>query len=532
MISFLKRAADYFGRNEIVSRGFRYSYRDFYQRVCRLGNALARLGLEPGDRVATLAWNTHRHLELYFAIPGMGLVLNALNLRLPKAHLSYIISHAEDKALFVDEDLLPLVELIADELGAVKAFVVMGERRARPQSRLAPLYLYEELITESSPEASFPELSEDAPFSLCYTSATTGDPKGVMFTHRQAALHTLAISSAFGLSEADTIMHIVPMFHAHSWGIPFIATMLACKQVLPGSFDPGILLESIERERVTVALAVPSVFLMLMAHPNFERCDLSSLRLIGGGGSAWPRSLYERWKARLPNVELVQAYGMTEAFPVLTVSRPKSHMRDWPFEKQLDVICKQGLPVPGVELKVVDEKGREVPRDGKSMGEVIARAPWIADGYYKEPEKTAETWRGGWYHTGDVATVDEEGYITIVDRTKDLIKSGGEWISSVEVENALMGHPDVLEAAVVAARHDKWLERPVACVVLKPQAEGRVTEAELLDFLRARLAKWWVPDRVVFIDEMPKTGTGKFDKKLLRAKFWHILSTTDQATQG
>ena len=520
--AMLERAEGVFPRKEIVSRTpsgiFRYTYRDYGRRVRKLSAALQRLGVRKGDRVGTLAWNHHRHLEAYFAVPSIGAVLHTLNLRLPPGHLTHIINHAADKIILVDADLLPLLEAVAPQLGTVERVIVMDDGVDLPSTALPHVASYETLIAAAEPLGQWPDLDEWDPAGMCFSSATTGMPKGVTYTHRALWLHSMAwgLADTVALSEKDTILPIVPMFHVNAWGLPFSAVWMGAKLVLPGARpDPRVYCELIQRERVTVAAGVPTVWMGVLGHLDQESYDFSSLTRILCGGAAAPRSLSEAVETRL-GARFIHGYGMTEAAPLTHVGGLKSYMADWDSDRRYAVKAKQGLLVPGLEMRVVGWDGADVAWDGKTMGEVWLRGPWIADEYYRD-ERTAETFKDGWYRTGDVATTDAEGYLTIVDRMKDVIKSGGEWISSVDLENAIMAHPAVAEAAVVGVEHPKWQERPLACVVVKA---GRTLSAEdVLAHVKAKFASWWVPDAVVFIDEVPKTSVGKFDKKVLRKRF-------------
>ena len=521
----LERAQTLFPRKGIVTRvpggTHRCTYRELYKRSCRLANALEGLGVKAGDRVATFAWNTYRHMEAYWAVPSIGGVLHTVNIRLSPDDLTYIINHAEDKVLLIDEDLVPLIEAIADRLETVEHFVIMTDKPTIA-ANLPSTHSYEELMAMASSTYQFPELDEWAPAGLCYTSATTGRPKGVTYTHRGIYLHTMmqCMTDFIALSERDVIMAVVPMFHANCWGTPFSCTMVGANQVLPGVRpDPRAICELIQQEGVTVVLGVPTIWVGVLdfLEKSDEKYDLSSLRMLVSGGSAVAPSLIEAYD-KLLGVRLVQAYGMTEATPVVSVSNFKSHMDSLTDAQKLDIKAKQGILQPGLEMKVVDEAGRELPWDGKQRGELILRGPWIASEYYNDP-RTAETFREGWYHTGDIVNVDEEGYIQVVDRVRDVIKSGGEWISSVDLEAAIVDHPQVLEAAVISIPHPRWQERPLACVVPKVEWRGTLAREEILAHLEGKLARWWIPDDVVFLDEIPKTSVGKYDKKVLRERF-------------
>ncbi|MCL6635053.1 MAG: long-chain fatty acid--CoA ligase [Peptococcaceae bacterium] len=517
-----------FQKKEVVSRDhngiFRYTYADFQGRVRRLANVLKNLGVEKGDRVATLAWNNHRHLELYFAVPCTGAVLHTVNLRLFPDQLVYVLNHAEDKVIFIDQDLLPIIEKIKDQIKTIRHYVIMTPEEALPQTVLAPVYSYEKLMSEASDIYEFDgDMDENTPAGMCYTTATTGNPKGVVYTHRSIFLHSMVVCMAdsLGISERDVLMPVVPMFHVNAWGLPFSAAWMGTRLVLPGRhLDPKSLCQLIQDEKVTVTAGVPTIWMgIYQLLENGAGYDLSSLRSMVVGGSAAPRTLIEGFEKKY-GIHILHAYGMTETSPVVLVSKLKSYMEEFDEDRRYSFRAKQGLLVPGLEMKITGPDGREVRRDGREMGELQLKGPWIAGAYYNEPERSAESMVDGWLRTGDIATIDEEGFVQIMDRTKDLVKSGGEWISSVDLENTIMAHPAVAEAAVIAIPDVKWQERPLACVLLKPDYKGKVEAGEILDFLKDKVARWWIPDRVEFVDEIPKTSVGKFNKRVLREKFW------------
>jgi fatty-acyl-CoA synthase len=528
--AMLERAETFFPKKQVISRmatGIkRHTYKEIGTRTRKLASALKKLGVHQGDRVGTFAWNHHRHLEAYFAIPGIGAVLHTINIRLSPQHIAYIVNHAEDKVLFIDDDLLPIIEKVKDQLKHVQAYIVMTDLDELPKTTLTPVYHYEKLLEIGDDSFSFVKhLDENSPAGMCYTSATTGNPKGVVYSHRGIVLHSMALGLAdsAALSENDVAMPVVPMFHANAWGLPFAAVWFGTTLVMPGPyFTPKIIAELMEQEKVTLAAGVPTIWLGLLNELEQGKYDLSSVTRILCGGSAAPKGIIKAFETKY-NIPFIHAYGMTETSPLVVLSRLKSYQQDLPEEERLEIRAKQGILVPGIEMKVIGQNG-EVAWDGKEMGELCLRGPWIADEYYRD-ERTKEAFKDGWLHTGDVVTVDEEGFVKIVDRTKDLIKSGGEWISSVDLENALMAHEAVFEAAVVAVPHEQWQERPVACVVLKEWAKNKVTKEDLYKFLEPQFAKWWLPDDIVFMDEIPKTSVGKFLKMKLREQLKEHLNT-------
>jgi fatty-acyl-CoA synthase len=529
--TILERARTLFPNQEISSRGgsgaHRYNYRQLYDRTCRLARALRRLGVQPGERLATLAWNTGAHLEIYLGAPCYGAVLHTLNLRLAPEQIGYISRHAEDTILFVDQSLLPLAEQFCTQVPTLRHIVVMNEEK--PLSTSLPVLRYEALLAAEDPSFAWPVHDENSAAVMCYTSGTTGHPKGCVYTHRSLFLHSMtqAMAEVFGITENDVVMPIVPMFHANAWGIPYCATLVGARQVLPGAnLQPHALLRLMEQEKVTIAAGVPTIWIGLLAALEERKYDLSSLRLCPIGGSAVPQSLIEAYRKRY-GVNICQAWGMTEMSPLGTVSRLRSYMREWPEERQYATLALQGAPAPLVEMRGIDAEGHEIPWDGKTLGELQVRGPWVISSYYNDP-RSEDSFLDGWFRTGDVVTINQEGYIHIADRTKDLIKSGGEWISSVDLESAIMAHPDVLEAAVIAVPDDRWQERPLACVVPKPQSAGQLTRESIATFLRNRVPQWWIPEEVAFIEQVPKTSVGKFDKKVLRARF----QTTHRAWAG
>ena len=497
----------------------RYTYADMYKRVKRLANVLKSLGVNDGDCVGTFAWNNYQHLELYYAIPCAGAVCHTLNIRLFPEQLAYIINHADDKVIFVDATLLPLMERVIDNIPAVEHFVIINGRPGM-DTKLPNALHYEELLAEADDEFTWNIKDENQAMGLCYTSGTTGNPKGVLYSHRSMVLHTMGENqaTALGCTPRDVVLPVVPQFHAMGWGLPYAAPAGGAELVMPGPHLNGpALADLIAHEKVTFPAGVPTIWMGLYQELKANPRDLSSVRALGVGGSAMPRSLIEAYKRDF-GINTIHAWGMTELSPLGTVSMLQGHHQGLDESEQIDVIAKQGYPIFGVEMRIVNDNGHELPWDGTTMGELQVRGPWVTSGYYKVEPTPDQFTADGWFRTGDVATVTPDGYLGITDRTKDLVKSGGEWISSVELENEIMAHPQVAEAAVIAIPNEQWSERPLACVVLGKDAHG-VGEHDIIAFLETRVAKFWLPDRVVFMAEIPKTSVGKFDKKVLRSRF-------------
>jgi len=521
---FFWRATRLFPEKEIVTRTrdgserHRYTYDAFGDRVRSLANALSALGVDSNVRVGTFGWNHYRHFEAYFAVPLMGAQLHTINVQLPEDHVEYIVNDAADDVLLVDPgEPFRVIERIWDRLDTVTEIVVMDEEP--PETDLDCVSTFERLLDAHDSTFEWPDVSGTQPAGMCYTSGTTGRPKGVEYTQAMLYAHSLmAITPVtFDIDEADVVLPVVPLFHVNGWELPYAVTMTGAKQVYPGpSPDSAALARLIDDENVTFTAGVPTVWIDLLEYLEDHEADLSSLDRILTGGSAIPREIMRRYDEAY-DVTIEHAWGMTETMSVGSYSRPKSSMDDWSVEEQYDVRMKQGLLSPGLEMKVVNDEGEEVPWDGDSFGELYVRGPTVVSEYYNDPAATREDFECGWLKTGDIVTVDEAGYIEIVDRATDVIKSGGEWISSIELENALMEHDDVVEAVVVAVPDERWQERPLACVVTRDDAT--VTADELRDFLNEAYPRWWLPDDVVFVDEIPKTATGKFDKKVLRDEY-------------
>jgi len=510
---------------QIVYRDWvRHTYADMYDRVLRLGSALQRLGVQKGAKVGVIEWDSHRYLEMYFGIPGIGAVLHTINPSLAPDDLAYTLMHAEDEVLIFNEDFAPLVERVRPRLPSIRKYILLTDKPEKPDVKGVDAE-YEELLASATPLAELPDLDENTQATLAYTTGTTGRPKGVYFSQRQLTLHALVAGitvSAFGnyggVGKHDVYMPLTPMFHVHAWGIPYMSTLYGVKQVYPGRYQPEMLLKLILGEKVTFSHCVPTILQMLVTAPAVQGLDLSRWQVVIGGARL-PKGL--ALAARKLGVKVYTGYGMSETCPILTIATLKPSMDE---DTHLDQAISTGFPVPLVNLKVLNTAGQEVARDATETGEIVVRTPWLTPGYYKDPERSEELWAGGWLHTGDVAHVDEQGYVQIVDRMKDLIKSGGEWIVSLELENLLSLHEDVLEAAVIGVPDEKWGERPLAIVVPKQGAEGKITaeglRAHMEKFVAdGVIATWEVPDHYVVVKEIPKTSVGKIDKKVLRSRY-------------
>jgi acyl-CoA synthetase (AMP-forming)/AMP-acid ligase II len=525
----IEHAAQNHGDTEIVSRTVegpihRYTYRDARLRAKKVAEALISLGIKPGDRIGTLAWNGYRHFELYYGISGMGAVCHTINPRLFPEQIVYIVNHAEDQLLFVDLNLLPAVEKLLPQFKTVHHVVAMTDRAHLPKDCKIPnLLVYEELIEGRPGTYEWPEFDEHTASSLCYTSGTTGNPKGVLYHHRSTLLHAYgsALPDTLGLSARSVVLPVVPMFHVNAWGLPYSAALVGAKIVFPGvALDGPNLYELFEKEGVTFTAGVPTVWLALLQHMQANKLKLSTLKYAVIGGSAAPPAMIEIF-AREFGVEVLHAWGMTEMSPLGSVNHPKAKHAGLSTKEMLEVRLKQGRPPFGVDMTIVDDAGKELPRDGKAFGDLLVRGPWVTSGYFKgeggEVLRRTEKSGAGWFPTGDVATLDQDGYMQITDRSKDVIKSGGEWISSIDLENAAMAHPGVAEAAVIGIAHPKWDERPLLIIHRKPDAQ--VDKTELIEFLSTKVAKWWLPDDVQFVDAIPHTATGKILKTRLREDF-------------
>lgn len=531
-------------RNHISGEYFRFTWGEWYGRTCRLANALDGVlsinpgnPRQPGDRIGTMALNNHRHMELYYAVPCSGAVLHPINIRLSLDHIVHTINHSQDRILFVDDSCWPMLESIYDRIkDTVELFVYMSDKPGLPDTQIEPLYEYEALIKDQTHDFEWPNLHEDNYATLCYTTGTTGLPKGVMFTHRQLYLQTLHVIAYFHfvtdpaiahLGEAEVQMAVTPLYHVHGWGTPFINVFSANKLVLPGTFTVEGFCELVQTEKVTTTSVVPTILAMIVEYEDVHKYDLSSLVNLGVGGGALPLGLKKKAEKVIPGFKARSGYGMTETAPSALRAFVKKTMVDWPEEKLDEVRVKTGIAIPGLEAMVVDKKGDPIPTDNETVGEIVLRGPWVMEQYYNEPEKTAEVWRDGWFHTGDVAKMDEMGYATIADRISDMIRSGAEMVPTILLENLTATAEFVLEATYVGVPDEKWGQRPMVMAVLIPGAKE--TEKDIIDFLKSegvekgKITKWMLPEYILITDAIPKTSVGKFDKITIKKQLDNLL---------
>ena len=524
--SFIKGAARTYPEVEIASRRldgtlFRYTYRQAHQRMQQLANALVRLGVKPGDRIGVVEWNTHRYWELYQAVSGIGAVLLQVNLRISGEDKVYVINHGGASLMVVNETLLPLIEPIADRLQSVKGYVVITDNPVdQVSTRLNPVHGYEELLAAEKPVYDWPMIDETSAYSACYTSGTTGKPKGVYYSHRCIYLHTLSMALMLNMSHRDVILQTVPMFHCHGWGVFFSACAVGAKLVFPGMYTAeklDTLVDLMIAENVTLTGGAPAIFLPMLHYLRSlpEKPKFHNLRMVSGATEP-PLAMMKGFAEF--GADVIHAYGATETTPLVTTNLLKPSLAGWPEEDRWELRKKQGLPLCGLDIRIADAQGKELPPDGESAGEILIRGPWITQSYYNDP-RSDEAFVDGYWRSGDVGSIDGNGYLKVSDRFKDIIKSGGEWISSIDLENAIMAHPAVLEAAVAGIEHPKWQERPLALVVIRKDQKGSVTQSDILAFIAPRFAKWQLPDTVLFVDEIPKTSVGKFSKKEVRARY-------------
>ena len=523
----------------VYSDKLRYTYTTLAERVSRLASALAALGVKPGSTVAMMDWDSHRYLECFFAVPMMGAVLHMVNVRISPEQVLYTLNHAQDDAILVNAEFLPMLEGIRAKIRPGIRFVLIAEGVAAPQSSIEFAAEYEAMLAAAAPAFDFPVLEGNTRATTFYTTGTTGLPKGVYYSHKQLVLHTMAVGHAFAhaphvaFRSDDVYMPITPMFHVHAWGLPYVATMLGVKQVYPGRYEPQALLGLIRREGVTFSHCVPTILQMILSklEPN---TDLSKWKVIVGG-SVLPVPLARTAIER--GIDIVTAYGMSETCPILTLAHLKPHMRAWDIEQRLAYLCRAGRPIPFVQLRIVDGDMNDVAHDGVTQGEVVVRSPWLTQGYLNEPERSEDLWRGGWLHTGDVGVIDSAGYLKIVDRIKDVVKTGGEWVSSLDIEDIILRVSGVAEAAVVGVPDAKWGERPVALVVCRSGDATRPTEDAVRKYVgefaeRGVISKYAVPDRVHFVDMIPKTSVGKLDKKVIRSHLLEANQTVAPTSAG
>ena len=514
---------------EIVYRDLvRFGYRTLFERINRLGSSLDKLGVKQGDTVAVVDYDSHRYLESYFAIPMLGAVLHTVNWRLPPEQMLYTMNHAEDKIVLVHSDFLPVLESFGDKLTTVEKFILLTDDNKKPATKLNIEAEYEEMLRAGSSSYDFPDFDEDTRATLFYTTGTTGDPKGVYFTHRQIVLHTVGIALLGAgqnyprfVAPDEVYMPLTPMFHSHAWGTPYLSTMSGMKQVYPGKYDILLIIKLIKKEGVTYTHCVPTILGMLLLGVEMEGVDLSGLKMIIGG-AALPGGLANQ--ALKAGIKFYCGYGLSETCPALTITDLKDDMLDWDTDRKVSVLKRPGLPVPLVQMEIMDESGRKLPHDGKSIGEVVTRAPWLTESYFKKPKESEQLWRYGWLHTGDIGYIDEGGYLYLTDRVKDVIKTGGEWISSLKLEDLISEHKAVAEAGVIGMPDEKWGERPMAVVVPKPEYKDKISPDDIKKFLQkfvedGTILKWAIPDRIEFVAQLPHTVVGKVDKKVLRKQY-------------
>ncbi len=526
-------------RQIVDADGSHYNYRTLFERINRLANGLSGLGVQPGATIAVMDWDTRRYLECYFAVPMMGAILQTVNIRLSPEQILYTLNHAKADVLMIGPDFLPVLESIADKLESVRCFILMTDAAATPPAPVKFSALYEPLVSAAAAEFDFPDFDENTQATVFYTTGTTGDPKGVYFSHRQLVLHTLAATAALGsaacqgrLHREDVYMPLTPMFHVHAWGFPYIATMLGLKQVYPGQYFPDRLLKLIAREGVTFSHCVPTILHMLLHHPLADQTDLHHWKVVIGG-AAMPKAMAIAAQKR--GIDIFTGYGMSETCPILTLAHLPTARIEAPPEEQAALRTKTGLPLPLVDLRVVDDAMHSLPFDGQSTGEVVVRSPWLTQGYLNDPESSERLWAGGYLHTGDIGHIDPYGYLQITDRLKDVIKSGGEWTSSLQLEDILLQHPAVMEVAVIAQRDEKWGERPLALVRLKPELADSISESKLRKHVAEQveklgLSRYAILTNVIFVESLSKTSVGKLNKRAMREQFGAAPSSTNGET--